>query len=268
MKQRIGLLKWAEDHNQDYREFLEKAGEGHLAIMVNWKLNGHRYFINQISEEQKKVWRELEGYEVKEGLNGYLEIDRIKNGGKRWLRIPNELCKKIASQEIDNQVACLPLADDPLKDVVFTKLQRISPKKLHIYTDEAEALFKESEKKLHSKVCVSKGVRCILWKHDPEKLELLSDLLAEQEYIKNTYIWLDHFRTGPLSKTEADPVNWKGNTYEIQHLLRKLKGLDYLELLPNLESHFIVRGKRLNNLGGGQLAYNKLDRIKAILEQM
>ena len=47
----------------------------------------------------------------------------------------------------------------------------------------------------------TKGKLCILWKGEPENLVKLADLLAEYDYIDSPSVWLDHFSTDPLERT-------------------------------------------------------------------
>ena len=40
----------------------------------------------------------------------------------------------------------------------------------------------------------SDSVRCILWKDEQDKLELLAQLLADQDYIHSPSVWLNHLQ--------------------------------------------------------------------------
>ena len=53
----------------------------------------------------------------------------------------------------------------------------------------------------------SDSVRCILWTDEQNKLELLAKLLADQGYIDNPSVWLNHFSTEPLKLSEEPPIH-------------------------------------------------------------
>ena len=97
-------------------------------------------------------------------------------------------------------------------------------------------------------------------------MDLLANILQKYEYIEFFSDWLEHFKTDPLAKTEAEAINWKRNTYELQHIIRRLKGLDFIEIRSDYKLHFSVKGKVLKDLGGGIHNNYKLDRIEEILK--
>ena len=107
-----------------------------------------------------------------------------------------------------------------------------------------------------------KSLRCILWKDKTEKLKLLAKLLTIYEYIDSHSVWLDHFSTDPLQRTNAPPIKWKKTKYELKHLLRHLQNCEIRELHS---SHF--EGLKPPPWSGDKPG-DKLDNIKAILKQV
>ncbi|SVC65339.1 uncharacterized protein METZ01_LOCUS318193, partial [marine metagenome] len=75
----------------------------------------------------------------------------------------------------------------------------------------------------------TKGKLCILWKGEPENLVKLADLLAEYDYIDSPSVWLDHFSTDPLKRTDAPPIKWGKYKYQLKHLLRHLQNFEIRE---------------------------------------
>ena len=112
------------------------------------------------------------------------------------------------------------------------------------------------------------GENCILWLGEKDKLLLLANLLFEQKYILKSDEWLEHFDKNALTKVKSAPIDWQKNTYELQHLLRRLKAIDLINYPSSFEKHFTVNGQPLKDLGGGMHEYNKLDKIDAILDQI
>ena len=119
------------------------------------------------------------------------------------------------------------------------------------------------EKKIESSSLIKpKGNRCILWKDDAEKLSLLAKLLSEYNFIDKASIWLEHFSTDPLERTDALPIKWGKNKYELYYLLRNLNNLEIRESYSN---HF--EGIKEPPWSGNKPT-EKLDTIKAILKQV
>ena len=123
-------------------------------------------------------------------------------------------------------------------------------------------------KSLDKKIEFIEGENCILWLGEKDKLLLLANLLFEQKYILKSDEWLEHFDNNALEKIKSEPIDWQKNTYELQHLLRRLKAIDLINYPPSFEKHFTVNGQPLKDLGGGMHEYNKLDKIDAILDQI
>ncbi len=123
-------------------------------------------------------------------------------------------------------------------------------------------------KSLDNKIEFIEGENCILWLGEKDKLLLLANLLFEQKYILKTDEWLEHFDNNALGKIKSEPIDWQKNTYELQHLLRRLKAIDLINYPSSFEKHFTVNGQPLKDLGGGMHEYNKLDKIDAILDQI
>ena len=123
-------------------------------------------------------------------------------------------------------------------------------------------------KSLDNKIEFIEGENCILWLGEKDKLLLLAYLLFEQKYILKSDEWLEHFDNNALEKIKSEPIDWQKNTYELQHLLRRLKAIDLINYPSSFEKHFTVNGQPLKDLGGGMHEYNKLDKINAILDQI
>ena len=123
-------------------------------------------------------------------------------------------------------------------------------------------------KSLDNKIEFIEGENCILWLGEKDKLLLLANLLFEQKYILKSDEWLEHFDNNALEKIKSEPIDWQKNTYELQHLLRRLKAIDLINYPSSFEKHFTVKGQPLKDLGGGMHGYNKLDKIDAILDQI
>ena len=123
-------------------------------------------------------------------------------------------------------------------------------------------------KSLDNKIEFIEGENCILWLGEKDKLLLLANLLFEQKYILKSDEWLEHFDNNALGKIKSEPIDWQKNTYELQHLLRRLKAIDLINYPSSFEKHFTVNGQPLKDLGGGMHEYNKLDKIDAILDQI
>tara|TARA_B000000557_G_scaffold115728_1_gene93747 strand:+ start:451 stop:1173 length:723 start_codon:yes stop_codon:yes gene_type:complete len=123
-------------------------------------------------------------------------------------------------------------------------------------------------KSLDNKIEFIEGENCILWLGEKDKLLLLANLLFEQKYILKSDEWLEHFDNNALEKIKTEPIDWQKNTYELQHLLRRLKAIDLINYPSSFEKHFTVNGQPLKDLGGGMHEYNKLDKIDAILDQI
>ena len=112
----------------------------------------------------------------------------------------------------------------------------------------------------------SSGVSCILWIKDEEKMKLLASLLEEHKFIENANKWLEHFSTDTQEKVESGPIQWLQNKYQLTHLLRRLTGLGFIHFPTALQSHFLVKGKPLDGLGGGKHDYYKLKIIEDIIK--
>ena len=123
-------------------------------------------------------------------------------------------------------------------------------------------------KSLDKKIEFIEGENCILWLGEKDKLLLLANLLFEQKYILKSDEWLEHFDNNALEKIKSEPIDWQKNTYELQHLLRRLKAINLINYPSSFEKHFTVNGQPLKDLGGGMHEYNKLDKIDAILDQI
>ena len=108
----------------------------------------------------------------------------------------------------------------------------------------------------------SDSVRCILWKDEQDKLELLAKQLAEQGYIDNPSVWLNHFSIEPLKLTEEPPIHWKKNKYELHYLLRNLVNYEIREPHP---IHF--KGLKPPPWSGNKPTH-KLKTIEAITKQV
>ena len=79
---------------------------------------------------------------------------------------------------------------------------------------------------------------------------------------------MEHFDNNALEKIKSKPIDWQKNTYELQHLLRRLKAIDLINYPSSFEKHFTIKVDPLKDLGGGMHEYNKLDKIDAIFEQI
>ena len=114
----------------------------------------------------------------------------------------------------------------------------------------------------------SSGVSCILWIKDEEKMKLLASLLEEHKFIENANKWLIHFSTDTQEKVESGPIQWLQNKYQLTHLLRRLTGLGFIHFPTALQSHFLVKGKPLDGLGGGNHDYHKRETIDKIIKEI
>ena len=123
-------------------------------------------------------------------------------------------------------------------------------------------------KSLDKKIEFIEGENCILWLGEKDKLLLLANLLFEQNFILKSDEWLEKFDSNALKKIKSDPIDWQKNKYELQYLLRRLKGNALIEYPASFEKYFTVNGQPLKDLGGGMHEYNKLDKIDAILDQI
>ena len=106
-------------------------------------------------------------------------------------------------------------------------------------------------KSLDKKIEFIEGENCILWLGEKDKLLLLANLLFEQKYILKSDEWLEHFDNNALEKIKSEPIDWQKNTYELQHLLRRLKAIDLINYPSSFEKHFTVNGQPLKDSGGG-----------------
>ena len=79
---------------------------------------------------------------------------------------------------------------------------------------------------------------------------------------------MEQFDNNALTKVKSDPIDWQKNKYELQYLLRRLKGNSLIEYPASFKKYFTVKGQPLKDLGGGMQEYNKLDKIDAILDQI
>ena len=123
-------------------------------------------------------------------------------------------------------------------------------------------------KSLDNKIEYIEGENCILWLGEKDKLLLLANLLFEQNYILKSDEWLEHFDNNALEKIKSEPIDWQKNKYELQYLLRRLKGNSLIEYPASFEKYFTVKGQPLKDLGGGMHEYNNLNKIEAILDQI
>ena len=99
-------------------------------------------------------------------------------------------------------------------------------------------------------------------------MKLLATLLEKNECIEKANEWLEHFSTDTQEKVESGPIQWLQNKYQLAHLLRRLTGLGFIHFPTALQSHFLVNGKPLKDLGGGKHDYDKLDTIEAIIDEI
>ena len=121
---------------------------------------------------------------------------------------------------------------------------------------------------MDNKIEFIEGENCILWLGEKDKLLLLANLLFEQNFILKSDEWLEKFDSNALKKIKSDPIDWQKNKYELQYLLRRLKGNALIEYPASFKKYFTVKGEPLKDLGGGMQEYNKLDKIDAILDQI
>ena len=114
------------------------------------------------------------------------------------------------------------------------------------------------------------GISRIHWTGNEDTMRLLAKLLKENNYIEKESEWLMHYSTNTLDKVQSGLVVWLKNKYELQYLLRRLQVLDYIKYpdLTNYPRHFLVDGKPLKDLGGGNHDYDKLDTIEAIIVEI
>jgi len=114
----------------------------------------------------------------------------------------------------------------------------------------------------------SSGVSCILWIKDEEKMKLLATLLEKNECIEKANEWLEHFSTDTQEKVESAPIQWLKNKYELQDLLRRLNATGHIQYPTKYQSHFLVKGKPLDGLGGGNHDYHKRETIDKIIKEI
>ena len=104
-------------------------------------------------------------------------------------------------------------------------------------------------KSLDNKIEFIEGENCILWLGEKDKLLLRANLLFEQKYILKSDEWLEHFDNNALGKIKSEPIDWQKNTYELQHLLRRLKAIDLINYPSSFEKHFTVNGQSPKGFG-------------------
>ena len=97
-------------------------------------------------------------------------------------------------------------------------------------------------------------------------MKLLASLLEEHKFIENANKWLSHFSTDTQEKVESASIQWLKNKYELQDLLRKLNATGHIQYPTKYQSHFLVKGKPLDGLGGGKHDYYKLKIIEDIIK--
>ena len=127
---------------------------------------------------------------------------------------------------------------------------------------------KSPQSQFNLKTTKNAGNRCILWLSDQNKLFFLAKLLEENQFIEKADEWHSHFSTDALAKTNADPICWLKNTYELKHLLRSLKNISLINYPTSFENHFISKGKPLTGINGGNQIYSKLETINAIVHEL
>ena len=145
----------------------------------------------------------------------------------------------------------------PKNDIEYFKFSILEPMNIHLSNVWVREKHIESEK-------LEKSMKksCILWKGKPEILEKLAVLLYEAKYIKSPSVWLDHFNNDPLKTTEAPPIKWGKNKYELYYLLRHLNNY---EIRESYSIHF--EGIKQKPWSGSKPT-EKLDTIEAILIQV
>ena len=99
-------------------------------------------------------------------------------------------------------------------------------------------------------------------------MKLLATLLEKNECIEKANEWLEHFSTDTQEKVESGPIQWLQNKYQLTHLLRRLTGLGFIHFPTALQSHFLVKGKPLDGLGGGNHDYHKRETIDKIIKEI
>ena len=114
----------------------------------------------------------------------------------------------------------------------------------------------------------SRGTFCILWMKDEEKMKLLATQLEKNDFIEKANEWLEHFSTDTQEKVESAPIQWLKNKYELQDLLRKLNATGHIQYPTKYQSHFLVKGKPLDGLGGGNHDYHKRETIDKIIKEI
>ena len=112
----------------------------------------------------------------------------------------------------------------------------------------------------------SSETRCILWMGDEENMKKLASLLEKNKFIKNADKWLEHFSTSTQESVESGPMQWLQKKYHLQYLLRRLKGIGYIQYPKAYQPHFLVNGKELDGLGGGKHDCHKVKTIDDILK--
>lgn len=112
----------------------------------------------------------------------------------------------------------------------------------------------------------SRGTSRILWTGDDEKMKKLASLLEENKFIENANKWLEHFSTSTQEKVESGPIQWLQKKYQLQFLLRKLNAIGHIQYPKAFQPHFLVNGKPLDGLGGGNQDYNHLVTIEDIIK--
>jgi hypothetical protein len=103
---------------------------------------------------------------------------------------------------------------------------------------------------------------------DEEKMKLLATQLEKNDFIEKANEWLEHFSTDTQKKVESAPIQWLKRKYELQHLLRTLNATGHIQYPTKYQSHFLVKGKPLDGLGGGNHDYHKRETIDKIIKEI
>ena len=209
---------------------------------------------NQLTSEGKKLWYALRLSNKLHWKGDYCYPNLPTDNEKAQL-----LKKAINNLHYDNKNSFNESDFNEISDRLIRSLNRLNAD-LGI-----DPYFPKS---LNNKIKYIEGEECILWLGEKDKLLLLANLLFEQNYILNFDAWLEHFDNNALTKVKSDPIDWQKNKYELQYLLRRLKGNALIEYPTSFEKYFTVKGQPLKDLGGGMHEYNKLDKIDAILDQI
>ena len=220
MKRRIKLLDYIEKNKIKNQELMEKALNGDLIPMVHWDVDGEVYSTNQLVNESKNSWEELD---VKTSLKDCDTENknrawswRIEGNDWKWLRVPIHICENLVFQDYVDGIELLPLFEKPNQNVVFTKRQRISLN--DIWIDEKSAnqlIFGSSNKtKPHtafiSEVITTGMKRADAWK----KLCQMSSESKGQNQVKIDgygYIFLKRDKTKPKSVLRYKDVKFESS---------------------------------------------------------